>query len=79
MFPCRAELPSFTAIINGYRAVVSGSYINFAPVSTDSSVCYGGIQDSAGIGFAIFGEVFLKSQYVVFDAAGLRMAFAPQS
>lgn len=39
--------------------------MNYAQI--DSSTCYGGIQTSAGIGFDIFGDIFLKSQYVVFD------------
>ena len=31
IFPCSATLPSLTFTINGYRAVVPGSYINYAP------------------------------------------------
>lgn len=51
--------------------MVPGSYINYAPVSDGSSTCFGGIQSDDGIGFSIFGDVFLKSQFVVFsDASG---------
>jgi hypothetical protein len=39
--------------------------MNFAPVT--STTCFGGLQSDAGIGFAIFGDIFLKSQYVIFD------------
>ena len=31
-FPCSATLPSFTVVINGYKAVVPGKFMNYAPV-----------------------------------------------
>jgi len=64
-FPCSATLPSFSITVGGAVRTVPGSYINFAPVT--STTCFGGIQSDDGIGFAIFGDIFLKSQYVVFD------------
>ena len=67
VFPCSATLPSLTLGFGSYRAVVPGSYINYAPVTDGSSTCYGGVQSSSGIGINIYGDVFLKSQYVVFD------------
>ncbi|RHZ68061.1 hypothetical protein CDV55_106287 [Aspergillus turcosus] len=79
VFPCSTSLPSFTTVINGYNAVVPGDYINFAPVTAGSSTCYGGIQSNSGIGFSIFGDIFLKSQYVVFDSQGPRLGFAAQA
>ncbi|CAI7593379.1 unnamed protein product [Penicillium glandicola] len=79
VFPCTATLPSFTVTINGYNAVVPGDYINYAPVTTGSSTCYGGIQSNSGIGFSIFGDIFLKSQYVVFDSDGPQIGFAAQA
>jgi aspergillopepsin I len=44
---------------------VPGSYMNYA--SVNSTTCFGGLQSNAGVGFSIFGDIFLKSQYVVFD------------
>ena len=64
-FPCSATtLPSLTLGIGSYRAVVPGNYLVYAPVS--ASTCFGGLQSNTGIGFSIFGTVFLKSQFVVF-------------
>ncbi|KAJ6006045.1 hypothetical protein N7451_003989 [Penicillium sp. IBT 35674x] len=78
-FDCSATLPDFTVTISGYDAVVSGDLINYAPVSQGSSKCFGGIQSNSGLGFSIFGDIFLKSQYVVFDSNGPRLGFAAQA
>lgn len=78
-FDCSATLPDFTVSISGYDAVVPGDLINYAPVSKGSSKCLGGIQSNSGLGFSIFGDIFLKSQYVVFDSNGPRLGFAAQA
>ena len=65
-FPCSTTLPSLTLGVGTYRAVVPGSYFNYAPVDTGSSTCFGGLQPDTGIGFSIFGLIFIKSQFVVF-------------
>lgn len=64
VFPCSASLPSITLGVGAYRAVTPGSYLNYAPV--DTTTCFGGIQANTGIGFSIFGDIFIKSQFLVF-------------
>ena len=76
---CSAVLPSFTTVINSDRAVVPGDSIRLGPVGEGSSWCLGGIQSNMNIGVAVFGRVFLRSQYVIFDARGPRMGFAPHA
>ncbi|KAJ5623269.1 Penicillopepsin-1 [Penicillium lividum] len=76
VFDCSTTLPDFSVTIGSYTATVSGSLINYASVGSGS--CIGGIQSNSGIGFSIFGDIFLKSQYVVFDASGPQLGFAPQ-
>ena len=66
-FPCSATLPSITLGIGSYKAVVPGAYVVYAPTSSGSSTCFGGIQENTGIGYSIYGDIFLKSQFVVFD------------
>ncbi|KAL4889596.1 aspartic peptidase domain-containing protein [Aspergillus ambiguus] len=79
VFPCSTELPSFTVTIGDYKAVIPGKHINFAPITDGSSTCFGGIQSNQGMQFSILGDVFLKSQYVVFDSQGPRLGFAAQA
>jgi aspergillopepsin I len=80
VFPCSATLPSFSAIIGGVAQVVPGQYINYAPVQDGSSTCYGGIQENTGIGFSIFGDIFLKSKYVIHELSSTpRLGFAQQA
>ena len=76
-FPCDAQLPDITLQIEGYEAVVPGSYVNYAPASEEGS-CFGGIQSAGGLGLSILGDVFLKAQYVVFSNDGPQLGFAPK-
>ena len=66
-YPCSTTLPDITFTIGGYDAVVPGSYVNYAPTDDSGTTCFGGIQSNSGIGFSIFGDIFLKSQFVVFN------------
>ena len=80
IFPCSSMLPDFSITIGAVSHTVPGSYINYSPYG--NGYCFGGIQSSAGIGINILGDVFLKSQYVVFDHGSTgspRIGFAQQS
>ncbi|KAF2265138.1 acid protease [Lojkania enalia] len=80
VFPCSATLPDFTLVVAGTKQTVPGQHINYAPVQTGGTTCYGGIQEDTGIGFSIFGDVFLKSKYVIHEAGDTpRLGFAEQA
>ncbi|KAL2752926.1 hypothetical protein ACRALDRAFT_1065913 [Sodiomyces alcalophilus JCM 7366] len=65
IFPCNATLPDWTFRIGDWRGSVPGKYMSYS--QTNQTHCFGGLQSSEGIPFAIFGAVLLKSQFVVFD------------
>ena len=80
VFPCSATLPDLSFTIGSYTGTIPGSYINYAPASANGQ-CFGGVQSNAGIGFNIFGDIWLKSQFVVFDdaAGGPQIGYAAKA
>ena len=75
IFPCDAKLADLSFTIGDYTGTIPGSYLNYAPAS-ENGQCFGGIQSNAGVGLSIFGDVWLKSQFVVYDSAGPRIGHA---
>ncbi|KAJ4394781.1 hypothetical protein N0V93_004001 [Gnomoniopsis smithogilvyi] len=76
VFSCDATLPDFSFNVGEGEITIPGDYINFQPISTGSSTCYGGIQSDSGIGMAIFGDIALKAALVVFDSGNSRLGWA---
>ncbi|PNY28463.1 Endothiapepsin [Tolypocladium capitatum] len=74
VYPCSMRPPDFRFGIDSYRGVVPGEYINYGQVN--ETHCFGGIQTSQGIGFAVLGDVLLKAQFVVFDYGSAQVGFA---
>ncbi|GAM84866.1 hypothetical protein ANO11243_028680 [Dothideomycetidae sp. 11243] len=79
VFPCGASLPTLQLNLGGTYFALDASYMNFSPVS--NTYCFGAMQPNTGIGFSIFGDVFLKSAFVVWDQtqSSPRLGFAKQS
>lgn len=83
IFPCGAQLPDLNIAVGDKMATVAGENFNFATVGTDTetgeSFCFGGMQSTGGIPFSIYGDVFFKSNFVVFEATTPSLGFAPHS
>ncbi|KIY01365.1 uncharacterized protein Z520_02917 [Fonsecaea multimorphosa CBS 102226] len=83
IFPCDADLPDLQVAIGDNMATVQGSGMNFANVGADTNTgeqfCFGGLQSNQGLPFAIYGDVFFQSQFVVFDGSTPSISVAPHS
>ena len=68
IFPCSTAMPDFTFGVTADATItIPGKFINFGNVEEGSSVCFGGLQSSNGLGINIFGDMALKAAYVVFN------------
>ncbi|KAG9542925.1 aspartyl protease, partial [Aureobasidium melanogenum] len=67
-FPCSSSLPDFNVVVGGNKFTVPGSYMNYAQISY--TTCFGGLQQNTGLSFSILGDIFLKSQFMVFSEVG---------
>lgn len=80
ILPCTSTPPAFSSVIGGSLATMPGSYVIYGGVDQQNN-CYGGIQENTGIGFSIYGLIFMKSQFVIFDqttSSAPRIGFARQ-
>jgi hypothetical protein len=77
VFPCGAAIPDFTFSVEFNALTVPAQYLSYEPVG--DGTCFGGIQDDSTIGFSIFGDIALKSMYVVFDDRGPQLGFATKN
>jgi hypothetical protein len=78
VYPCSATLPDFgVALGANFIATVPGDQITFAQV--DATNCYGGIQSNSGNNLQIYGDVFFRANYVVFDGGNKALQVAPKA
>lgn len=79
--PCDAELPDFLWELSDeaghvVKGAIPGAYLIYAHVTDE--LCFSGLQSISGFGGAqgIFGDIFLKSGFFVFDIKGKRFGAA---
>lgn len=81
IFPCSAALPSFSVALGttGNFINVPGSALSFGPIEAGSTTCFGGIQSNENNPIQIYGDILLKTQFVVFDGKTPQIGFAPSA
>ncbi|EPS35498.1 hypothetical protein H072_11083 [Dactylellina haptotyla CBS 200.50] len=77
-FSCSASLPDITISIGDKKATVPGSWMNYAPITDGSSTCFGGLQGYDGDMF-IYGDIFFKAFFSVFDYENQQFGFAAKA
>ncbi|EEP75536.1 hypothetical protein UREG_00382 [Uncinocarpus reesii 1704] len=75
IFPCDTTLPAlYVSLADTHLAKIPGNLLNFSPVGSDAKtgeeLCFGGVQSNMGTGLQIFGDIFFKALFVVFDLRG---------
>lgn len=76
--PCDAQLPDITIAVGDKKATVPGSWMNYAPIEEGSKTCFGGLQGYDGDMY-IYGDIFFKAFFSVFDYENKKFGFAPKS
>ncbi|KAL5869437.1 hypothetical protein ACKVWC_010184 [Pyricularia oryzae] len=71
--PCDAKLPDLMLDVGGVMAKVKGSDIVFAQVQ--GNTCFGGMQPTTS-SLQIYGDIFFKSQFVVFNGGNNTLGIA---
>ncbi|KLU82260.1 aspergillopepsin-F [Magnaporthiopsis poae ATCC 64411] len=71
--PCDAAMPDLKLDVGGVMAKVRGSDIVFAKV--ENNTCFGGMQVSTN-SVQIYGDIFFKSQFVVFNGGNKTLGVA---
>ncbi|KAK0631103.1 aspartic peptidase domain-containing protein [Bombardia bombarda] len=79
VYPCTSKtvLPDWSFYVGVYRGTVPGRYMNYGQIN--GTHCYGGLQEAADVPFAVFGDIVLKAQFVVFDVGKQRVGFASKT
>ncbi|KAL2265809.1 hypothetical protein VTJ83DRAFT_6909 [Remersonia thermophila] len=79
-YPCRnPTLPAFEIRFDdGFDVTIPGQFMNYTAIPDEPDRCMGGLQTWGYDDLAIFGDVFLKAVYAVFDVGQARIGFAPK-
>ncbi|KAK6330456.1 Type I transmembrane sorting receptor [Orbilia brochopaga] len=75
VFPCSTNPPDLDIPVGDDTVTISGGLLNYAPLEEGSDTCFGGVQGYDG-GMHIYGDVFFKQFFSVFDYKQKRFGYA---
>ncbi|KAF2858565.1 acid protease, partial [Piedraia hortae CBS 480.64] len=76
-YDCSTQLPDFAVQIGDFSATIKGSELTYSEIG--GGKCFGGIQPNQGQNVQIYGDVFLKPFYAVFDGGNKKFGVAPKN
>ncbi|KAI3333761.1 aspartic peptidase domain-containing protein [Ustulina deusta] len=74
--PCNATLPDLQLAVGNATATIKGADLSFAPVDATGETCFGGLQAGSSGGLQVYGDIFFKSNFVVFNGGDNTLGFA---
>ncbi|KAF2965470.1 hypothetical protein GQX73_g8070 [Xylaria multiplex] len=74
--PCSANLPDLQLAVGDAMATIKGADLSFAPVDAAGETCFGGLQAGQSGGLQVYGDIFFKSNFVVFNGGNNTLGFA---
>ncbi|KAI5481152.1 acid protease [Pseudohyphozyma bogoriensis] len=74
VFPANAKVPEISCAIGPHQIKLDPKTLSYGDAF--DGMVFGGIQSSGDLGFAIYGDVFFKNCYVVFDQGQNRLGVA---
>ncbi|KAH8659789.1 aspartic peptidase domain-containing protein [Xylariales sp. PMI_506] len=69
LFLCSATIPAFSFYVGTLEITIPATYLNYGALTAAGTYCLGALQPNTGIGLNIFGDIAIKSAFVVFDHA----------
>lgn len=78
VFPCDTTPSDMSVDMGGTTFTVPGSALNYQPANDGTGNCIGGIQYSQSLPGSIFGDVFMKNFFVVFNLGTNQIGVAEQ-
>ncbi|EPS36483.1 hypothetical protein H072_10035 [Dactylellina haptotyla CBS 200.50] len=79
VFPCSATLPDIQVPFGSSFATIPGKYMNYVALDSQNVSCFGSLQSLGSQNTAlpyIYGDIFFKANYVVFDMKNDKVGFA---
>jgi hypothetical protein len=74
-FPADAQLPRISLYVGEHKLELHPETLKYGSPREDGHI-FGAIQSAGDLGHAVFGDVFLKNAYVVFDQGKQRLGVA---